>query len=138
MRASHCSLRPGFQIILTQPRPLRKGRAFNTNRMLYKYKLFEFTAYEVYDLLHYRDLGIIFQTIADAERGIKEDDNKLREEWRSSSWPFRHHKYRICKMLYTATLRSVSDDFIPSFSILCNAVTRRTELPGSVMYRIKD
>lgn len=106
--------------------------------MLHKYKIFQFTAYEVYDLLHYRDLGKIFQTIADAERGIKEDDNKLREEWRPSSWSFRHHKYRICKMLYTATLRSVSDDFIPSFPILCNAVTRRTELPNSVPYRIKD
>ena len=106
--------------------------------MLHKYKLFEFTAYEVYDLSLERDLGKIFQTIADAERGIKEDDNKLREEWRSSSWPFRHHKYQIWKILCTATLRSVSDDFIPSFSILCNAVTRRRETPHYVIYRFKD
>lgn len=111
---------------------------FNPNKMLHKYKLFEFTAYEVYDLLHYRDLGKIFQTIADAERGIKEDDDKLREEWRSSSWPFRHHKYKICEMLYTATLRSVSDDFIPSFSILCNAVTRRKAIPHYVMYKFNN
>ena len=48
--------------------------------MLHKYKIFEFTAYEVYDLSQERDLGIIFKTISDAERGINEDDNKLRKE----------------------------------------------------------
>ena len=111
---------------------------FNPNKMLHKYKIFEFTAYEVYDLSQERDLGIIFQTISDAERGIKEDDNKLREEWRSSFWPFRHHKYQIWKILYTATLRSVSDDYIPSFSVLCNAVTRKKYIPHHVMYRFED
>ena len=104
------------------------------------YKEFGFTACEVYDLSRERNFGKIFRTIEDAVRCIKEDDNELREEWRAmgGSRPFRHHDYEIREMKYTAEMYSESDDYMPSFSTLCSAVTRWKEGKHHVMYRFED
>ena len=89
-------------------------------------KTFKFTAYEVFDITSRRGLMDDYPEIIieDPDKLIKEDDDSLREAWkrRGSSIPFKHHRYVISDIVYTAELDVGDDNYVPSFDELCDAV----------------
>ena len=105
-------------------------------------KTFKFTAYEVFDITSGCRLMDDYLEIVkeDPEKLIKEDDDGLREAWkrRGSSRPFKHHRYVISDVEYTAELNVVDDNYVPSFAELCDAVCNWEYGKYCEVYRFED
>ena len=105
-------------------------------------KTFKFTAYEVFDITSGCRLMDDYHEviIKGPDRLIKEDDDSLREAWkrRGSSIPFKHHRYVISDVVYTAELNVGDDNYEPSFDELYDAVIDWEYGDYCEVYRFND
>ena len=105
-------------------------------------KTFKFTAYEVFDITSgYRLMDDYHEIVKeDPYKLIKEDDNGLREAWkrRGSSRPFKHHRYIISDVVYTAELNVGDDNYVPTFDELCDVVIDWEYGDYCEVYRFND